>query len=78
MKPEEIDIFKDLKITLESTIEKLEKISIRKEPREFWVVEYIGGRTELAYATGLPKWKIASIYSKHDKVKEVYRVREVV
>ena len=37
MKPEEIDIFKDLKITLESTIEKLEKISIRKEPREWWL-----------------------------------------
>ena len=78
MKPEEIDIFKDLKITLESTIEKLEKISIRKEPREWWVVEYASGTGELVYDNGMPISKIASIYNKYNDVEKVYRVREVV
>lgn len=37
MKPEEIEIFKDIRAVLSEAIDKLEALEAEKQPREFWI-----------------------------------------
>ena len=37
MKPEEIEIFKDIRAVLSEAIDKLEALEAEKKPREFWL-----------------------------------------